>query len=1275
MRRSFFRVLMAAVCVLMLCAVLPVPAHAATTGNGTASSPYVPTTWADLHDVLWDKTSTSKSSPTYIKVLATLTASSGSPQLELPSGRYASLNLIGTINANNVSAVGSVLTVHYNSELTLTGTGTIKGGNAVQGGGVFIEGGTFTMKGCTISGNSANRGGGVYVSITAYDGTRNYPSRFVMEGGKITNNTAPQGGGVYLAYCECELNGSPEIYDNYTNNTSSKSPSNVYILKDESKISVNNANWSNSIGITCATGDRNPAFTKNWNAKNNDPAGSPQKYFKSDDPALDVIPSGRELKLGVQYFLVKFVDSDNPTGSPRYTQSVKKGDPATKPSPDPVRQGYQFGDWYKEQACSTAWNFNTQITQDTTIYGKWTAYTYKIHYEANGGGGMMSDQTLAAGDNLTVNGFSYQYNSTIDYYFLGWSRDSSAATASYNDRARCDTILQAGDTSGSTITLYAIWHGPCTVRFDLAGGTGSGTNYADDQIIAYRAQATAPDPEPEKTGHTFNGWYFGGRKWEFTTPVTSDMTLTASWTAGSHTVNFYDDIDPATPQQTIQANYGSLISAPTLNSSPGYHIDEWYTDADYMTQWNFSSDRITDDQDLFGQWEPNTYLVQFDPNAAAGGDGMMSDQSFTYGLEQQLSGNTFTNTADLLFAGWGEDAAATAAKYTNEQPVKNLTAVNGNVVKLYALWGYSVSFDSNGGTVEGASISEQVVPSGGTAAEPDAVPSKVGYRFDGWEKDGVVYDFSTPVTENITLTAKWDPVYRLVDFDTNEGNPMFITTQRPLDGSCATKPVDPSREDFVFMGWQKADIFGDPDGETFDFGTPITEDTTLVAVWEPIPEPEPEPRYTPMPVYIPTPAPAPTPEPAKPALTIPISGDSSTVRAGASVSGKTVTVDNVNSDTLERVIGKGIRTGEVIIDAADVPATVETAELPAQSVRLIARASQESGNDVTGMNVRLTGATVSFDAAALDSIAGLGNSGELQLHVSDNAVLNTAQRSALSGLDTGKALRAYISAGDRQISDFGRGQVTVSVPFTLPTGRDAQNYTVYCVGKNGSLEALPTSYGNGSLRFSVGSGSDYVVVYDDPACPRNNLCPISRFNDASPTRWYHDGVHYALENELMEGYSTHVFAPQDTITRAEIVTILWRLAGQPTVSQALSFRDVPADSWYANAARWAVSAGVADGYSRNTFAPGDPITREQLAAMLYRYAGLTNSLGAQGAAPRFPDSGSVARWAAASMDWATATGIITGMAEKSRTPVIAPKDSASRAQAAEMLMRFCTMQQ
>lgn len=1253
MRRSFFRVLMAAVCVLMLCAVLPVPAHAATV---TVNS------WSDLFAQLQiDNNNITLSSDVKL-------GSGGGTNVSLPltvQGKNVTLNLNGKeINANNG---GSVITINPGASLTVTGSGEIMGGNAAQGAGVYIKGGTFNMQGGQITGNKASsEGGGVYVSGQFTNSTGTYKSTFSMSGGTISGNSAPKGGGVFADYCTFNLSGSANI----SNNPSGSNNSNVFLNDPETKIHVSSPGWSTPIGVAQNQSSVG-IFTSGWGNKSNY-----NSYFKSDMPGLEIVPVGSELKLGNQYFTVKFVDSDNPTGSPRYTQSVKKGDPATEPSsPDPVRQGYQFGGWYKEQACSTAWNFTTPITQDTTIYGKWTAYSYKIHYEANGGGGMMSDQTLAAGDNLTANAFSYQYNSTIDYYFLGWSRDSSAATASYNDRARCDTILQAGDTSGSTITLYAIWHGPCTVSFDLAGGTGSGTNYADDQIIAYRAQATAPDPEPEKTGHTFNGWYFGGRKWEFTTPVTSDMTLTASWTAGSHTVNFYDDIDPATPQQTIQANYGSLISAPTLNSNPGYHIDKWYTDTDYATQWNFGSDRITDDQDLFGQWEPNTYLVQFDPNAAAGGDGMMSDQSFTYGLEQQLSGNTFTNTADLLFAGWGEDAAATAAKYTNEQPVKNLTAVNGNVVKLYALWGYSVSFDSNGGTVEGASISEQVVPSGGTAAEPDTVPSKVGYRFDGWEKDGAVYDFSTPVTENITLTAKWAPVYRLVDFDTNEGNPMFITTQRPLDGSCATKPVDPSREDFVFMGWQKADIFGDPDGETFDFGTPITEDTTLVAVWEPIPEPEPEPRYTPMPVYIPTPAPAPTPEPAKPALTIPISGDSSTVRAGASVSGKTVTVDNVNSDTLERVIGKGIRTGEVIIDAADVPATVETAELPAQSVRLIARASQESGNDVTGMNVRLTGATVSFDAAALDSIAGLGNSGELQLHVSDNAVLNTAQRSALSGLDTGKALRAYISAGDRQISDFGRGQVTVSVPFTLPTGRDAQNYTVYCVGKNGSLEALPTSYGNGSLRFSVGSGSDYVVVYDDPACPRNNLCPISRFNDASPTRWYHDGVHYALENELMEGYSTHVFAPQDTITRAEIVTILWRLAGQPTVSQALSFRDVPADSWYANAARWAVSAGVADGYSRNTFAPGDPITREQLAAMLYRYASLTNSLGAQGAAPRFPDSGSVARWAAASMDWATATGIITGMAEKSRTPVIAPKDSASRAQAAEMLMRFCTMQQ
>ena len=178
------------------------------------------------------------------------------------------------------------------------------------------------------------------------------------------------------------------------------------------------------------------------------------------------------------------------------------------------------------------------------------------------------------------------------------------------------------------------------------------------------------------------------------------------------------------------------------------------------------------------------------------------------------------------------------------------------------------------------------------------------------------------------------------------------------------------------------------------------------------------------------------------------------------------------------------------------------------------------------------------------------------------------------------------------------------------------------------------------------------------------------FTDIADNAWYADAVHYVYKHGLMAGTSATTFAPDVTTSRSMIATILWRMAGGPVVNYAMDFADVPQDQWYSEAIRWAVSEGIASGYG-NTFGTHDPITREQLAVMLYQFAqarGYDVSVGENTNILSYTDMSDVAEYAIPAMQWAVGAGIISGTGDGS---TLSPQGQATRAQAAVMLTRFC----
>ena len=120
---------------------------------------------------------------------------------------------------------------------------------------------------------------------------------------------------------------------------------------------------------------------------------------------------------------------------------------------------------------------------------------------------------------------------------------------------------------------------------------------------------------------------------------------------------------------------------------------------------------------------------------------------------------------------------------------------------------------------------------------------------------------------------------------------------------------------------------------------------------------------------------------------------------------------------------------------------------------------------------------------------------------------------------------------------------------------------------------------------------------------RDDPCPSKEFRDLSTTAWYHESVDYVLSKGIMQGYGDGTFRPDETATRAQVVTLLYRIAGEPAVddSKALPFTDVNLESWYGSALRWAYQNGITTGVSADTFAPDDCVTREQMVSFLARY--------------------------------------------------------------------------
>lgn len=239
---------------------------------------------------------------------------------------------------------------------------------------------------------------------------------------------------------------------------------------------------------------------------------------------------------------------------------------------------------------------------------------------------------------------------------------------------------------------------------------------------------------------------------------------------------------------------------------------------------------------------------------------------------------------------------------------------------------------------------------------------------------------------------------------------------------------------------------------------------------------------------------------------------------------------------------------------------------------------------------------------------------------------------------------------------------TVTITVTPDEGYELDKLAVY--DEDGDKIGLKDK-GDGKFTFEMPKSDVEIEVsfalIEDEAVKAN-------FADVAADAWYADAVQYVYENGMMSGTSETTFSPDLTTTRGMIVTILYRLENEPTVTGTTAFTDVAADQYYANAVAWAAQNGIVSGIDATTFAPNNAITREQMAAILYRYAQFKGyDVSAKADLSVYTDAAQVSTYATNAMAWANGAQLITGTSQATLTPA----GNATRAQVATILMRFC----
>jgi|GEM_PF-820749 len=626
---------------------------------------------------------------------------------------------------------------------------------------------------------------------------------------------------------------------------------------------------------------------------------------------------------------------------------------------------------------------------------------------------------------------------------------------------------------------------------------------------------------------------------------------------------------------------------------------------------------------------PEIHAVTFNTDGGSSVDAQEVEHGSTAARPEDPTKEGYT------FAGWytGTDFAT---EYSFSTPV-------AADINLYAKWNiikYTVSFNTDGGS----SIAAQEVEYGSAATRPAEDPAKEGYTFAGWYTGtdfATEYNFSTPVAADITVFAKWEIATKNVTFNTNGGS--AVATQTVDYGATATRPADPTRTGYTFVNW-----YSDPSLETlYDFSAPVTADITVYAKW--------------------------TQNSGGGSAGSGSDTDSnnSNNNAGAvnvkitTTSGNTANIndvkvttkDNTTSVALsENIMGNFVKNAieegrqenkasvTVTVSAPDQSKTV-TVGIPVPSIEELARSSENAT-----MTVATPVGSVTLDMDALDTTAANATGDTVVIGITnvEKSSLPAEQQKLVGDRPV---VDLSITSDGKQISQLN-GTATVSIPYTPAENEDISDIVVWYLADSGDLVPIACEYKDGMVTFKTTHFSRYAVA-NFP------------FKDVSADNWFYSSMAKMRSLGIMNGTSDTAFSPEESATRAMVVTMLYRLAYKPEISLTDVFSDVQSGAYYEKAVIWASRNGFVKGVGEGKYEPYAFITREQLVTILYRYAG-SPVITMEDVLSNYSDSDKIDDYAKMAFAWAVKVGVIQGNADNT----LNPDGKATRAEIATMFTNY-----
>jgi|GEM_PF-1727194 len=371
--------------------------------------------------------------------------------------------------------------------------------------------------------------------------------------------------------------------------------------------------------------------------------------------------------------------------------------------------------------------------------------------------------------------------------------------------------------------------------------------------------------------------------------------------------------------------------------------------------------------------------------------------------------------------------------------------------------------------------------------------------------------------------------------------------------------------------------------------------------------------------------------------------------ASVKLGGASLTAFNKAVEALEDKVGE---KATISVDTSDNTSGAKVT-LPNDVISMLKK------KEHTSLNIETNMSTLTFDATSLDKIGDLMENEDVTFSVSKVDVTTLSpQNQALVGDHL--VFDFSLLIGDKKMTDFGEGAVSISIPYTPSEDEEPSNIKIlYIDDKNVATEVEGAYYDEttGAVVFKTTHFSVYAIV--------NGLPEV--FKDVHKDAWYYTAVNYVSQHNLMNGTGDMMFEPNGNMTRAMFVTILYNLEGRPETLGKNTFTDVPSGEWYTAPITWAKESGIVAGYGDGTFGCMDNVTQEQIAVMLKNYAAFKAfedlDMNVTDKATVFNSSD----WATVAVSWAYENKIISNSGENK----FVPRDDASRAQGAAMLMNFC----